>query len=156
MNWKPFVTHLGAGILGILLAHYAFPREVEKVVEVEKKVVEIKEVEVVKWKEKVKWKTRTEYRQDGSVSSVETCGLQSSSTTTATSATTTVSQESSRTVSASLSRYSLGLTWEAATNPADLSNYRLTAGARIGSLPVFGEVYLQGDLGFGVGLRLEW
>jgi hypothetical protein len=46
--------------------------------------------------------------------------------------------------------------WKTTLNPADLSNYRVTAGARIGSLPVFGEVYVQGDLGFGIGVKYEW
>jgi len=127
----------------------------EKVVEVEKKVVEIKEVEVTRWK--TKFKERIVTKPDGTCTITRIGG--SSSTTKVDS---TRSEEGSLSRSmergTNLSRYSLGLqaTWEAATSPYDLSNYRLTAGARIGSLPVFGEVYLQGDLGFGFGITYQF
>ena len=148
INWK---APLAAGIAGLLLGSLAFPRQVEKVVEVEKKVVEIKEVEVVKWKTR----ERVVYRKDGSVKEI----VRGETTSTGASSSTSTSQETSSVqLTTSQSSYTLGvqMDWKTTLNPADLSNYRLTAGARIGSLPVFGEVYVQGDLGVGLGLRVEW
>jgi len=129
--------------------------EVVRTVEVEKKVVEYVDREVVKFK------TKTVYRDNGTVASVETCELQQKESSESTSA--EVSKETESTTERvytgpALSRYSLGTqaNWKAAVDWTDLSYYRLTAGARIGNLPVFGEAWVSPDLEFGIGIRFEF
>jgi len=113
--------------------------------------------EVVRWKEKVKWKTKTVYREDGSVASIETCGLSSSTHSSESSTKSSRTSESLR-VTSSLSRYTIGLSgsWEAVTNPADLSLYRLEGGIRLGDWPIVLTGSVNTDLDLMVGIRYEF
>ena len=160
---RPFFLGLLAGAVPVLILGISFPREVE-VTRVEWKTKVVTEVkEVIRWKEKVvtKWKTRTVTKPDGTTI-VETCqiGSQTNSTTSETSATSTSTAESTTpTTSANyMSRYRLGAaaSWEVVSSPYDIGNYRLTGEARVGNLPLWAGVWVQGDLSLGVGLSYEF
>jgi hypothetical protein len=159
MSWKLLLaTHVGAGVLGMLITYYAFPKveTVEKVkVQWKTKVVT---KEVVKWK--TKFKERIVTKPDGTctITRIGSSSSRTDATSTMTGSSTATSiRETTRYTS--LSRYSLGLqaTWEAATEPLNLSHYRLSGSARIGNLPVFFGVWSDLDFGtFGVSVTYEF
>jgi hypothetical protein len=150
---------LGAGV-GVAAMLLFTPEPVPEVRLEIVRQVETKTIVETKWKTDtvVKWKERIVSQPDGTTTtereSVEST-TDTGSTNSSADSNTSESVTSVTLTPDTVSRYQIGVE-VSPLKYADLSNYRVSAYARIGDMPLMIGIYGQIDLTFGVGVRYEF
>lgn len=142
---------IGIGVAASILLS-PDPVEVVRTEIVVKTRVELK----TEWKDRevIKWKTRTVTKPDGTTI-VEHSGSDSSTSSGSSSQTSDTTETSTTIITTQNPKYRLGVSYHPSLEWQNPKNYLLTAGVRLGSMPL----WLEGQVGLewiGIGLSYEW